>query len=115
MDNIFDNIQATAFNVVAQTMGTFAKWKPAGLAELTAQVLYKDATAKFDIADVELRDQRHIMEYREGDFPGLYEAIRSGELQTVTITLKGNAVAFYCQRPEKKFDGKTIITYLIEK
>jgi hypothetical protein len=116
MENIFDNLSSTAFNVVSATMGYPATWVPAaGGATKQARVLYKDATARMDIIDAEFQNEKYMMEFQPSDFPGLRESVKLGEIEAVTITIKAVPVPFYIRRIETKFDGKTFVAYLQEQ
>ena len=104
--NLFDNIQATAYGVVTNTMGYDATWTPsAGGAQQTARVLLNKPTQKDNISDQEYDALSAKVEYKLNDFEGLYESVRTGNNETVTI----NTIAYAVYRAELKHDGKTIL------
>lgn len=113
--NPFDSIQATAFKTVASTFGYAATWTPStGGEQKSATVLYKDATEKTGLSNVDFENERYQMEYQKGDFEGLKEAVAIGENEKVFIqTTETDNLQFWVKRTEKKFDGKTIIAFLI--
>jgi len=114
MTNLFDGLQKAAFAIVANTFGNAATWQPsAGGALVSATVLYKDATEKHGLSDVDFNIERYIMEYQRGDFEGLHEAVKNGDTERVTIeTSEAVFLPFIVRRTETKYDGKTIVAYL---
>lgn len=110
----FDDIQNTAFDIVTNTFGYAATWLPSdGGPEQTATVLYKDATDKHELSNVDYIVERYVMEYKEGDFTGLKEAIARGDNENVTISINEEVtLSFLVRRIESKYDGKTIIAML---
>lgn len=110
----FDEIQNTAFDIVTSTFGYTANWTPSeGGPEQTARVLYKDATDKHELSNVDYIVDRYVMEYKEEDFIGLRNAVARGDNETVKIII-GDSVtlSFLVRRTETKYDGKTIIATL---
>ena len=106
--NLFDGLQNVVFDVVTSTMGYPANWKPSIDAEpLTGQVLFNDPTDNKD----QVGEQSYVspnpqVEYKQGLFPGLYEAIRSTNGgQTITV----NGINYVALTAQKKYDGNTII------
>ena len=114
MQNIFDGIQKAAFAVVANTFGYPATWQPAeGGALKTAVVLYKDATEKTGLSDVDFNVDRYVMEYQRTDFDGLKQSVSNGGNEKVIIeTVTGVFREFYIRRIETKYDGKTVLAIL---
>lgn len=112
--SIFSGIQNTAFDIVTNVFGNDASWLPkAGGPLQTATVLYKDATEKHGLGDVDYNIERYVMEYKAGVFPGLKESVTAGEMEKVSITTDQNiTLEFFVRRIETKFDGKTIIAIL---
>ena len=116
--NFFDSIQKTAFEIVTNTFGYPATWTPSNSeTELSAKVLYKDATEKQGLGDIDFNDCRYLMEYKAGDFPGLVEMVQNVDnTETVKIeTTVGTVLEFFVKNIETKYDGKTIIAFLIQK
>lgn len=112
--SLFDDIQETAFDLVTETFGYDATWTPsAGGDEQTAKVLYKDATEKHDLSNVDYQVERYVMEYKEGDFVGLKAAVDRGDNESVSIIVKEDiTLTFLVRRMETKYDGKTITAIL---
>lgn len=110
----FDEIQNTAFDIVTSTFGYSASWLPSdGSSEQTAIVLYKDSTEKHPLSNVDYIVERYVMEYKEGDFVGLKEAVARGENESVKIVMDGAVtLLFMVRKTETKYDGKTIIATL---
>lgn len=112
--SFFDDIQNTAFDIVANTFGYAASWVPSdGSPEQSAIVLYKDATDKHELSNVDYMVERYVMEYKEGDFTGLKNAVARGETESVSIAMENDiTLQFMVRRTETKYDGKTIIAFL---
>lgn len=112
--NSFDDIQDTAFDIVTKVFGYAATWLPSdGSPEQSATVLYKDATDKHDLSNVDYQIERYIMEYKEGDFTGLKNAVARGDNESVLIKMENDVtLQFLVRRTESKYDGKTIIAML---
>lgn len=112
--SFFDNIQETAFDIVTDTFGYAATWLPSdGSPEQSAKVLYKDATEKHDLSNADYNIERYVMEYKEGDFKGLKNAVTRGENESVQIKIKEDVtLMFLVRRIITKYDGKTITAML---
>jgi hypothetical protein len=113
--NQFDSIQAAAFDVVTSTFGYNAKWTPAnGGAEITAQVLYKDATDKHGLSDEDFEVERYKAEYKENDFAGLKDLVDAADtMEHLQIELTAGVwTDFIVRHIKRKYDGKTFIAYL---
>ncbi|HJT73278.1 MAG TPA: hypothetical protein VJ720_04645 [Chitinophaga sp.] len=110
----FDEIQNTAFDIVTSTFGYTASWLPSeGGPEQSATVLYKDATEKHELSNVDYIVERYVMEYKEGDFTGLKEAVARGENESVKIIVADTVtLLFMVRKTETKYDGKTITATL---
>lgn len=116
MGSPFDAIQDTVFNTVTAIFGETAVWLPsAGGDSLSAAVLYKDPSAKYGIGESEFDVEEYYMEYKQGDLPGLKEAVNNGYLESLTITSKTGSMDFFVRKCTKKFDGKTIVAILNSK
>lgn len=108
--NFFEDFQVTAFDIVNHTFGYTATWTPSeGGDEQTAIVLYSDATDKHGFSNVDYNIERYVMEYKDGDLPGLKDAVTRGFDESVQIHVKDD-VTLQClvRRIETKYDGKTI-------
>lgn len=105
--NIFDGLQGAAHTVVQNTMGYPASWTPStgGGPTQNAVVLFNKPTQRDDISDEDYNDITPKMEYLEGDFIGLDDAVRSNKTETITI----NGIDYVCYKVDKKYDGKSII------
>lgn len=110
----FDEIQDTAFDIITGTFGYAATWLPSeGGPEQSATVLYKDATDKHELSNVDYMVERYVMEYKAGDFTGLKEAVARGDNESVKIIVDNDVtLLFMVRRIESKYDGKTIIATL---
>lgn len=105
MANIFDNMQDRLFNLTTTVFGYDAEWQPSvGGALQTAKVHFKKPTAERDVHyEVVFNPLMHMMEYKQGDFVGLSEAVWQNRQETVTI----NGIAYYIRQIRAYWDGKT--------
>lgn len=108
--NIFDGLEESTFNIVANTMGYQAVWSPSdGGVLLSAIVLYKNPSETARVLEVEYNPKRAMMEYFETDLPGLFEAVadKSND-ETVVI----NGIEYGVNQVLSKFDGKSYTAHL---
>lgn len=113
--NIFDSIQKNVFDVATTTFGYSASWVPANPpgAIMNANVLYKDASAKMELDENDYSVEKYLMEYKKGDFAGLFESVAKANNEKVKITFSPTEEKeFWVKRCEKIFDGKTIKAFL---
>jgi hypothetical protein len=112
MDNLFDGIEVASYNIVLHTMGYVATWMPSdGSGLQTGLVLFNKPTQREDISDEEYAALSTKLEYLDGAFPGLYEAISGGSSERIDVA----GLKFYGYKVDRKFDGKTIIVHLEPK
>jgi hypothetical protein len=105
-DNLFDNVQEAAFDIVTTTMGYDATWTPSGGGpEKTGRVLLNNPTESRKIAEVEYNPYEYYMEYKRGIFDGLKEAADANADEVVTI----KNVEYDVLEVAAKFDGNTLI------
>lgn len=105
VDNIFDGLQEGLFNTSTTVFGYDASWSPlVGGGPLTASVLLNEPTDREIMFKQEYNPEDAWIEYKEGDFPGLYESVRSGGKEIVVL----NSINYQCRYGVKKYDGKTI-------
>lgn len=111
--SFFDDIQNLAFDIVTASFGDSATWHPFDNSpEQTAIVLYKDATSKHDLSNVDYDIEDYMIEYKMGDFEGLKESVGAGNNERVRMTKGNTTFEFLVRRCISKYDGKTIIAYL---
>lgn len=103
MSNLFDSLQNKTYSIVANTMGNDCTW-----GAHVARVLFNDPSKKYQLAGIDFEPAGWSMEYQEGDLPGLYESVNSGDIEQVTI--EGNSYAVRSVR--KEFDGKSYTAQL---
>lgn len=111
-ENIFDDLQDGAFDVVTNTMGYDATWEPSeGGATRTVRVLFNNPTETRKLSGVEYDPYRWEMEYKEGDFDGLKASVDANNVEVVTV--KGHEC--YVRRIVAKLDGRTFIAEMEPK
>jgi len=108
-DNLFDGLQAAAFDTVTAIMGYSAVWQPSdGSSAQTARVLFKNPTEQQKLADQEYDPYRYTMEYKMGVFPGLKQSVDANGTEEVTI----NGASYYVRQVHARYDGKTMTATL---
>lgn len=104
MSNPFDILQENSFNVVTATMGYDAAWTPLeGGDAQQGRVLFKDPTEMSELAGMEYSPVGFMMEYRFGAFSGLFESVRIGNPEKVSV----NGIMYYVRDVKSVYDGKT--------
>ncbi|MFT4061083.1 MAG: hypothetical protein QM642_01860 [Edaphocola sp.] len=86
--NIFDGLRDTAFDVVARAMGYDAYWHPGGSPvdePVKARVLFNRPGKEEQVANHDYTFGRPSLEYRGGDWPGLYEEAGQSKLALVEV------------------------------
>jgi hypothetical protein len=106
MASPFDSLQDATFSTVTNIMGYDAEWTPkAGGETQSAKVLYNGPTEKEKLFSADYDPLKIMMEYKEGDFAGLFDASRvKNSREIVQIDSLGE---FYIKSVKKKWDGKT--------
>jgi len=102
------------FDVVTNTMGYDATWTPAGGATQTGKVLYNGPTEKEKLFDANYDPEKLTMEFKDDVFPGLFESVRSGNKEPISIVLSSGSVSFKIRSVEKQFDGKQYKATLVK-
>lgn len=99
MGSRFDKLQDRMFDKVTSLFGYEASW-----GENTGRALLKEPTEKDMINGVSFTPFHRIMEWRSGEFDGLFEAIREAAT-VIEVTIDGNN--YYVAEAAAKYDGKT--------
>lgn len=106
---LFDRYQNAMLTTVRTLYGDDATWLPsAGGAAVTGKVLFNTPTEAEQTAIGDYTRVDFAMEYHEGQLPGLFESVRSGGRERVTI--KGQT--FMVQAITLHHDGKTFNAHL---
>jgi hypothetical protein len=109
MPNPFDFARLSALNIVKDVFSNPAEWTPsAGGAPLTARVLFNHPTDTRRHHRAEYNPLIHSMEYHLDEFPGLFESLRDGGAEFVTIEGRQYEV----REVLANFDGKTYVAQL---
>ena len=105
MGNLFDNLQKSVFKTVQKTMGYALTWLPlAGGLQITANVLFKDATEREKILDQPYDVNKVMIEFHKGDLDALVTSVRKfGKEELVTI----NGISYGVLQIISKYDGKS--------
>lgn len=96
------------------TFGYPATWSPLDNSPaISATVLYKAPSAKFDFGDTDFSLEKHVLEFYQNDFPGLFESVGDASNEKISVEVtEGDFQLFLIKRCEKKTDGFTIKAYL---
>lgn len=122
MPNIFDTLEASLHKTTTRTFGYTATWLPSVLAEVPGAVPYtkvvhlKDPNKYGDRKELEKIDfaaKNPVMEYFEGDFPGLEFAANDGGDERVTIDRAGILTVYSVLNVNAIHDGFTYLAVLV--
>jgi hypothetical protein len=110
--SLFDRIAKTVVSSVTSVMGDLAVWVPSnGGIDQNGKVLYncpdKEATIG-DSKQFEYAPSKYSIEYFEGQFPGLKEAVDSGNVESIRV----RGLWFDVIQVNKIWDGQTYAAYL---
>jgi hypothetical protein len=109
MPSSFDGLQAAAFGAAAATFGVPATWAPsAGGGTYITTVLFKSPTNQERLAEAGYAPVEPTFEFTPAAFPGLFESIRAGGTETVTV----DGTAYAVLAVEALFDGRTYLAKL---
>lgn len=105
MPNLFDNLQDRCFDTSAKVFGYDAVWVRTEDPAVTGRVLFRKPTEREILmgsaAGYQPRD--YMMEFKEGDFDGLWEVLREGGWERIDV----NGVSYYARFADAHYDGKT--------
>jgi len=110
--NIFDKAKSLAYKATTAVMGYDAEWYDDELEEtFTARVHFKYPTPKEELlpSDIYYMPTEPIMEYFEGDFQNLKQAVDANTDQQVSIDGIGT---FWVRSIIRKYDGDTLVAIL---
>ncbi len=105
MPNLFDDLQDRVFDTSSKVFGYDATWLPSEDPAVTGRVLFRKPTEREILmgSNGGYHPRDYMMEYKEGDFVGLWERLRQGEWERVVV----NEVHYFARFAEADFDGKT--------
>jgi len=89
-------------------MGYTMVWEPVDAEPLTGLVHFRVPTEKETLAEADYHPMQPYMEFREEDFPGLYDLVSGSVTPTVTI----DGTVYIAKSGERLSDGKTVKAYL---
>lgn len=104
MSTPFERLKRTAFDAAARTMGVDAIW-----GQQTERVLFNQPSGTEERAEIEFTPTFYEMEYRIEHFSGLYESVRDGNIEIVTI----GSDEYTVRHVLKVFDGDTYKAHLV--
>ena len=103
--NPFDAMSDKVFETVEAVMGYDGSWLPSDLTpEQTARVLFGEPTKEDKLGEYgdSFTPRTYFMEYWEGDFAGLFEAVSERMHEYVTV----NSKRYYVSDVMAKYDGR---------
>ena len=107
----FDDMAGQAFSAVTALMGEDAVWHSSSGNDVAGRVLFKNPTEPLPIGDTEhyeYRPDNVTVEYYEGTFDGLKEAVDAGNKEYITA----RETTWFVQDITTKFDGNTYVAHL---
>lgn len=108
-DTLFDNLRRLATNTINTVMGDNASWTPsAGGSAITAKVLTMAPDALHEVGDANYMPGDTVIDYKLEDLTGLYEAVRSGATEVITV----DGVNYNVRSVKADVDGKCYLAYL---
>lgn len=108
---LFDSYRTAAHAVIGTVMGEQAAWMRSGMDTLTATVLFNEPTEKQRVDEFEYDTQDPWIEYLEGTFPGLFEAVQQNRAEEIQVS---GRTFITTKNGSRKHDGSTIIIKLKE-
>lgn len=116
MSNLFDHLQDRTFKTIGRFFGVDAVWEPSDASPTQeARILFKDPAQSEDVMKeqaINYMPVRPVMEWYEGDLPGLYESVNNRGQEEVVITIFGEDVTYSVLNAEPVHDGQTYKGYL---
>lgn len=112
MPNEFDDFEASLHYEVAETFGYSASWLPAsgGPAQVIT-VCFQDPNGRGGITETQYlnyEDEEPVIEYYQGQFPGLAESVNgSNQVEVLEVTKGQRIIRFHVTRCKKVIDGDT--------
>lgn len=105
VDNPFDGYSNSIFDRVNNIMGRDAIWLPSsGPPQQTGKILFNEPTEKEKLnQDIEYDPNQITIEYKHGLFTGLWDAVRAGNQEQITI----DGINYICRQALSIFDGRT--------
>lgn len=106
MGSPFDTMRDAVFNQTKNLFGYDCSWSARdGGATYTGKVLFKNPTEEVRLQGVEYDAEDWCMEYKHGDFPGLYERVEQRNDPPEIVTIDGKN--YYVKNVVKVWDGAT--------
>lgn len=105
MGSPFDNLEKAAHNAAMAVMGYPSSWTPStGGDAIEGRMGIKVPTMGRDTQGKGFDPQVPMLEYLNPDFPGLFDNVREGKQEVVTV----DGVDYTVFKATKKYDGDTV-------
>lgn len=112
MGNRFDNLKRKAYDVTTRTMGYKATWQLSPGNSFTGEIHFKSPDIERSMGGENLYLSINPMaEFRKPFFPGLIEAVQSGNKSTILAV--DNKGSYYVDMAEYNSDGDSVLLQLI--
>ena len=98
--SIFDSIAKVAVNTTDAVFAYTAEWNG-----LTAKVKYRELEGDAKLGDVKFNQDKHQIEFKDVDFPGLKASINRNKKEPITVTVRGNVMEFVGVTANSTSDG----------
>lgn len=111
MGSPFDALRDQTFDQTTNVFGYDCIWNATdGGTSFSGKVHFKNPTSELRMVGVEYDEEDWTMEYKEGDFIGLYERVEARNDDPELVTIDGNL--YYVKKIKKIHDGATYIAAL---
>ncbi len=111
MNNLFDHFQTNALSIARRVFGYDAVWTKSTGGTENGRVLLKEPTSDYELGGVTFTPFCSVMEYHQGTFSELFNAVNSKRNESVSV----NGVDYYVRTVTAKNDGKTYIAIIERK
>lgn len=109
MPSPFDGLSAVAFSAAASTFGVSATWAPSvGGGSYITTVFFNKPTNQERLAEAGYAPVEPTFEFQPSAFPGLFESVRTGGVESVTV----DGTAYAVLAVEAIHDGRTYLAKL---
>lgn len=110
--NLFDGLQDKAFDVTTKVMGYDASWTPVGGGSTQTASVHLRFPTELEIINgrdgMSFSPVTYIIEWRSPFFPGLFDSVRSGVEETLTV----NGETYRTRASFAYHDGRTLRVYV---
>lgn len=104
MGSPFDGLEKAVSKTIMTLMGYPSSWTPSGGSTLEGRMGVKMKTPERETQAKNFNPKVWIIEFYKDVFPGLFESVRDGNIETVTV----DGVDYSAFKTASKYDGDTL-------